>query len=268
MRPPATEALRLEGVAVRLGGRPVLRGVDLRLHRGEVLGLLGCNGAGKSTLLRTVTRVLEPEGGTVRVLGDPSTALSRRELARRVALVPQETRIPFPFRAGEVVLMGRGPHLAWAGFESDRDVAIARDALAQLGIGPLADRSVDALSGGERQLVVVARALAQQADLLLLDEPTAFLDLRHRLQVLEIVRAQAAAGRAALVVSHDLALAARYCDRLALLCEGRILAAGAPWEVLTPARLRQALGVEAEIVPGPAGEPLVVPRRPSAGAEC
>jgi iron complex transport system ATP-binding protein len=175
-------------------------------------------------------------------------------------LVPQDTQVPFPFSVAELVLMGRTPHLGFLGFEGAGDLDIARAALARMGIESLADRSVLTLSGGERQLAVVARAIAQQPRLLLLDEPTAFLDLRHRLEVLTVVRELVAAGASALVVSHDLAVAARFCDRLVLLGGGGILANGPPREVLAPASLRAAFGIEAEVLSGSDGIPVVVPR--------
>jgi iron complex transport system ATP-binding protein len=255
--------LALEDVRVSLGGREVLRGVSLELRSREVLGLVGANGAGKTTLLRAACGVLRPDAGSVRLAGHPLASYGRRELARRIAVVPQDTPFAFPFLVGEAVLMGRSPHLPRLGFEGPQDLAIARDAIARVGIGDLADRSILELSGGERQLVLLARALAQQPRVLLLDEPTAHLDLRHRLQVLELVRELAGAGRSALVVSHDLSLAARGCDRLALLAEGRVLAAGPPAEVLSADSVRQAFGIEAEVVAGPDGTPLVLPRRPT-----
>jgi len=255
-----TARLALEGVAVALGGRAVLAGVDLTVAPGEVVGLLGRNGAGKTTLLRVAAGTLRPDAGRVLLGGTPLAAIDRRTRARTAALVPQDTQVPFPFSAAEVVLMGRTPHLGFLGFESARDLAVAERALARMGIAALADRNVQELSGGERQLVVVARALAQEPELLLLDEPTAFLDLRHRLEVLTVVRECVGAGASALVVSHDLAVAARFCDRVVLLADGRVLAAGPPRDVLRPDTLRAAYGIDAEVLLGADGVPVVVPR--------
>ena len=252
-------SLELSAIEVALGGRPVLRGVDLRVAPGEVVGLVGPNGAGKTTLLRVASRVLTPDAGHASFGGRSLDAYSRRELSRRIAVVPQDTAIPFPFRAGELVVMGRAPHQPLIGFDAASDVAHAREALERMGIADLADRSVFELSGGERQLVAFARALAQDAELLLLDEPTAFLDLRHRVDVLNVVRELAAQGRAALVVSHDLNLAAGTCDRLAVLHGGTIVADGAPGDVLTRELLAEAYGIEAEILTAPDGRPIAVP---------
>lgn len=257
----ARASLRFTDVAVRFGPSEVLRGVTLDVAPGEVVGLVGRNGAGKTTLLRVATHVLRPERGCVELAGRPLEAWSRRELARRVAVVPQQTLVPFPFTVAEVVLMGRAPHQPFLGFDTPADLAVAERALERLGIAHLAERSVLELSGGERQLALVARALAQQAQLLLLDEPTAFLDLEHRLAVLELVREGRGEGRSALVVSHDLALAARFCDRIAILAQGRVLAAGAPGDVLLPSRLREAFGIEADVLIAPDGAPIVVPHR-------
>jgi iron complex transport system ATP-binding protein len=252
-------ALRLEGIELALGGRPVLRGVDLGVAAGELVGLVGRNGAGKSTLLRVASGVLRPDAGSVRLGASPLETLSRREVALRLAVVAQDSAIPFAFSVAELVLMGRSPHLGLLGFETARDRAIAGAALERVGVGALARRSVLELSGGERQLVMVARALAQETDVLLLDEPTAHLDLPHQLQVLGLARELAREGRAVLAVSHDLSLLARFCDRLALLSDGRV-EAGPPAALLDPARVRAAFGVEVDLLRTPAGELLVVPR--------
>jgi ABC-type cobalamin/Fe3+-siderophores transport system ATPase subunit len=261
----ATPTLAFEDVALRLGGRELLRGVSLALAPGEIVALVGRNGAGKTTLFRVASRILHPDRGEVRVAGRPLASFSRRELARELAVVPQDVGIPFPFRAGEVVLMGRTPHQGGLGFESADDLSRARAAMEAVGVADLASREVTALSGGERQLVLVARALAQDPRVLLLDEPTAHLDLRHRTVVLERVRRFVEDGRSALVVSHDLNLAARTCDRIALLAEGRLIACGAPAQVLDAATLRTTFAIEADVLPGPDAAPLVVPRRASPG---
>lgn len=253
------ETLRFEAVAAMRGGRTLLSGIDFEVRPGEIVGLAGRNGVGKTTLLQLANGLLAPAAGRV-LLGDtPVRSLGRRAVARRIALVPQDLHVPFPFRAGELVLMGRAPHQPLVGLDSDADVARARTALARLGIEDLADRSVETLSGGERQLVLFARALVQDPGLLLLDEPTAFLDLKHRLEVLREVRRFVAAGRGALVVSHDLTLAARACDRLVLLGEGEVVAVGSPETVLTPANLKRAFAIDAQVAPGPDGRLVVLP---------
>ncbi len=249
-----------DGVAVTLGDQPILRDIHLEVPAGQVVVLAGCNGAGKTTLLRIASRVLRPTAGRVYLGGQGVDTLSRRELAQQLAVVPQDVSVSFPFSAGEVVLMGRAPHLGMLGFESRADIAIANEAMERLGIEHLAHRSILELSGGERQLISVARALTQQPRVLLLDEPTAHLDLAHRVAVLDCVRDFARDGRTALVVSHDLSLAARSCDVLALLSGGKILEAGAPRDVLTVDNLREVFGIRADIVMAPDGCPVVVPR--------
>jgi iron complex transport system ATP-binding protein len=256
---PLGEGLRFEALSVELGGQSILSGIDFEVSPGEVVGLVGRNGVGKTTLLRLANGMIAASEGRI-LLGDESVAtLGRRRLARGVALVPQDLHVPFPFRVGELVLMGRAPHQPLVGLESESDVALAEQALERLGISHLADRAINTLSGGERQLVLFARALVQDPRVLLLDEPTAFLDLKHRVEVLQEVRAFARAGHAALVVSHDLSLAARSCDRIVLLEPGRVAAVGRPTEVLTPENLRGAFGIEVFTFTGPDGALVVVP---------
>jgi iron complex transport system ATP-binding protein len=256
----SSPALSFRDVAVRAGERDILHGVDLDVPRGEIVTLAGANGAGKTTLLRAASRVLAPWRGSIHVDGRDVAGLSRRRLAQQMAVVPQDAAVSFPFRVEEVVLMGRSPHLGVFGFEDAADVEKAAAAMETVGISHLAHRSLLELSGGERQLVLVARAIAQEARLLLLDEPTAHLDLRHRVDVLSVVEGFVAGGGSALVVSHDLTLAARRSHRVALLVDGRILASGPPAEVLTPAALRSAFGVEAEVLHDTTGAPVVVPQ--------
>jgi len=255
--------LELRGVDASLGGRPVLQGVDLSLSEGEVLVLVGRNGAGKTTLLRVASGLVRPDAGQVEILGRPLASFGRRELARTVAMVTQETTIPFPFRLGEVVLMGRSPHLGLMGFETAADRRLAQAALERLGIDDLADRSIQEVSGGERQLAMVARALVQDAPILLLDEPTAHLDVRRRLQLLALTRELAREGRSVLVVSHDLSLSARAADRLAVLAEGRVVAQGPVEDTLRPEVIGPAFGVEAELLTTRQGDRVVVPIRPT-----
>jgi iron complex transport system ATP-binding protein len=225
--------LEVRGLGVAYGDRPALAGVDLLLAPGTVIGLLGPNGAGKSTLVRALSGVLGRYSGTIAVSGDDLRSLPRKEVARRIAVVPQEPRFDFPFSALEVVAMGRHPHLAGLAFESAHDLAIARRALDRCGALHLAERSIDQLSSGERQRIVFARALAQQAPILLLDEPASFLDLRFQVELFDRVRELAAEGAGVIAVLHDLNLAAEYCDQIVLLQEGRVYAAGAAAEVLT-----------------------------------
>jgi len=259
------EVLRFAGVSVAAGGRTLLSGLDFEVAPGEVVGLIGRNGVGKTTLMRIASAAIPAPAGSVTLGNQDVSKVGRRELARRLALVPQDLHVPFPFRVGELVLMGRAPHQPLLGLESDHDADLALAALDRLGIAELADREITTLSGGERQLVLFARALVQDPAVLLLDEPTAFLDLKHRVDVLREVRAFARAGRGALVVSHDLSLAARTCDRVVLLGEGGVVAQGAPADVLTAEPLRRAFDIEAQSFVAPDGDVVVVPRIPEPG---
>ncbi|MCG7529580.1 heme ABC transporter ATP-binding protein, partial [Streptomyces sp. OfavH-34-F] len=245
---------------VRLGGRPVLDSIDLTAYAGEVLALVGPNGAGKSTLLAALAADLPAGSGTVRIDGRPVTAWSAAELALRRAVLPQSAALAFPFPVEEVVRMGRAP---WAGTDrAGEDEAAVASAMAATEVTAFAGRPFSALSGGERARVALARVLAQRAPLLLLDEPTAALDLRHQELVLRICRERAAAGDAVVVVLHDLGLAAAYADRAAVLHEGRIAVAGPPAEVFSGELLGAVYRQPVEVFPHPrTGVPLVVPER-------
>ncbi len=233
--------LEAERVAYAYGARRVVDGVDLGVAAGEIVGLIGPNGAGKSTLVRLLAGLATPAAGEVRLEGRPLATWTRRDVARRIGLVPQDPRLDFPFSAIEVVLMGRVPHLPPLAFPRSADVAIARAALARFEVGALEHRPLDALSGGERQRVFLARALAQEPTIMLLDEPTTHLDLRHQTGVHEVVRALCREhGMGAVTVLHDLNLAAAYCDRLVLLTGGRVAAAGTAAQVLTQPILEAA----------------------------
>jgi len=234
--------LAAEGACFRYGPRTVLDGVDLAVAAGEMVGLIGPNGAGKSTLVRLLAGIERPAEGIVRLDGRPLTAWTRAERARRVALVPQDPRVEFPYTVLEVVLMGRSPHLSALALPGRRDLEIARAALARLEVAELEARRMDELSGGERQRVFLARALAQEPAVLLLDEPTTHLDLRHQTQLHDVARARCREGVAVLTVLHDLNLAATYCDRVVLLAGGRVVREGTPVDVLEAATLERAFG--------------------------
>lgn len=251
--------LSLAGVGFARGSCPVLSGIDLALKEGEVLGVLGPNGSGKSTLLGLMDGLLAPSQGALRIQGDPIAGMSRRELARRVAVVAQETQFQVDLTALEVVLQGRFPHLDRWGFESERDLAIARDALVMTKASDFAGRSIHKLSGGERQRVLIARALAQEPRLLLLDEPTSFLDLRYKLDTFALIRRLAdERGLGVVLVSHDLDMIARHCDRVMILRRGECLALGEPAAVMTSARLSQAFDCPVEVIEHPiTGQPIV-----------
>jgi len=225
--------IELASLGVRLGGVEIVDGVDATVAAGEWVTLIGPNGAGKTTLLRAVA-ALVPYTGSARVGGDEVSSLPRRELARRLALVPQSPLLPPAMRVSEYVLLGRTPYLGAFGYESRHDHDAARRALDQLDLGTFANRALATLSGGEQQRVVLARALAQEASLLVLDEPTTSLDVGRQQQVLELVAAlRERRGLTVLSAMHDLTLAAQYADSLMLLSGGRLVAAGPPSEIVT-----------------------------------
>jgi iron complex transport system ATP-binding protein len=222
-----------------------LSDLSFEIAPGEILGVIGPNSSGKTTLIRLLTRVLEPDGGEIRLEDAPVRRLSRTELARRIAVVPQGILPEFPFTVGELVLMGRYPHDPGRYFESPRDRAVAREAMEATGVLELADLPLEHLSGGERQRAVVARALAQEPRLLVLDEPTSHLDLRYQVETAALLRRlNRELGTSILLVSHDLNLAAEVCDRLLLLSAGRAAAIGSPETVLDPTLLASVFGCE------------------------
>jgi iron complex transport system ATP-binding protein len=243
------------------GERLVLGDVSLTVDRGQIVGLLGPNGSGKTTLLRILAGILPPRSGRVRIDGQPIERLTRREMARRVAVVPQETQSTFDFSVLDMVLMGRYPHLGPFQLEGAADQEIARDALAATGTAALAPRPFATLSGGEKQRVVIAGALAQASDVLLLDEPTASLDLGYQFEIAGLLRRlNSERGTTMIVSTHDLNLAAALCGRLVLLGNGRVVAQGPTRETLTSANIRTLYGIEAEVAfHARAGHLTVVP---------
>ncbi|MCS6803183.1 MAG: ATP-binding cassette domain-containing protein [Chloroflexota bacterium] len=241
----------LSSVGFAVGGSWLLRNVSLTIDAGEVVGVVGANGAGKSTLLRLLSGYLRPTVGTVLLEGKPVARYRARERARLVATVPQLTHIEGERRAEDIVLLGRYPHLGRFAIEGEKDRAIARLAMRSTDTDWLADRPVSTLSGGERQRLLIARALAQEPRLLLLDEPTASLDLRQEIQILDLVRQLADDGLTVVAAIHDLRLAARYADRLVVLRRGEVIADAPPREALTPEVLADAFGVRPLIEPDP-----------------
>jgi len=239
--------LVVDDVSVTLDGRAVLSGISLTAERGELVGLIGPNGAGKTTLLRAVRGSITPTTGAVTVTGQSVSSLSAREIGRRVATVPQETELSFGFSVEQAVAMGRHAHIGRFSTPDETDREAITDALARTDLASLADRPVTDLSGGERQRVLLARALAQATPVLLLDEPTAGLDINHAIKTLETVRSVVDDGTAAVAAIHDLNLAARYCDRLILLADGEVVAAGNPETVLTSETLDDAFDATAVV---------------------
>jgi len=234
--------LEVNEVAVAIASRRIVNEISLAVAPGEIVGLIGPNGSGKSTLLRAVYRLLKPVAGYVQLGGDDVWQLSAREAARRTGVVVQETPSDFDFTVREVVEMGRTPHKGLLEADNQRDMTIVTDALRRVNMSAFGERSFNTLSGGEKQRVLVARALAQEPKLLVLDEPTNHLDIRYQLEILNLVRDL---GITTLVTLHDLNLAAAYCQRLYLLANGRIATAGAPNDVLTPDWVRTVYGVDA-----------------------
>lgn len=256
--------IEASGIGYRVRDRALLEQVDLEIRPGEVTAVVGANGAGKSTLLRILSGELEPAEGEVRLDGRSIRGIPVSELALRRAVMPQSCSLAFPFRAAEVVLLGRTPHVRRR--EAERDRLAVQGALQHAGVDHLSDRRYPTLSGGERQRVDFARALAQVwepsasgARYLLLDEPTASLDLARQHDLLGAVRRFAEQGVGVLVVIHDLNLAARYADELLVLKAGRVVSRGTPWQVLTPEGIREAFGLPVVVTHHPCHDcPLVV----------
>jgi iron complex transport system ATP-binding protein len=259
--------LRVEDIRVSLDGAEVVKGVGLELDEGEWLGLIGPNGAGKTTVLRAVAGLV-PYAGSIRIAGDEASGLRRRELARRVAVVPQIPVIPPDTSVLEYVVLGRTPHLGYSGSPGVRDVTAARSALARLDAAHLVDRRLGSLSGGERQRAVLARAVAQDARLLLLDEPTSALDVGAQQQVLELVASlRVDRGLTVLSAMHDLTHAGQYADRLVLMDGGREVAEGTPKEVLTEQLVARHYGAEVRVIVDAETGIAVVPLRPRVASE-
>lgn len=260
-----TAAVHVEGLSHSYGDHAVLNGLAFSVDPGVFFIIIGPNGSGKTTVMRVISGVVRPDAGRVEILGRSVRGYGRKALARVVALVPQMATVHFPFSVMETVLMGRSPHLGMLGFEQARDFEIARETMAFTQVDHLISRKLDQLSGGELQRVMIARAICQEPQIILLDEPTASLDLSHQVRIMDLMeRLKEERGVTVVMVSHDVNLAAMYGDRLLLLKEGRVVMLGTPKEVLTFELLEQAYGCTLVVDRSPLGDyPRVnpVPRK-------
>ncbi|MET8341211.1 ABC transporter ATP-binding protein [Streptomyces microflavus] len=252
--------LAARGVTVGYGGRAVIDDLDVSIPPGVVTTIIGPNGCGKSTLLRTLTRLLKPAKGTVVLDGEDIVKLRTRDVAKKLGLLPQAPVAPEGLTVGDLVARGRHPHQSWLRQWSSDDAGVVERALTMTGVADLADRPVDSLSGGQRQRVWISMTLAQGTDLLLLDEPTTYLDLAHAIDVLDLVDDLHESGCTVVMVLHDLNLATRYSDNLIVMRAGSILAQGHPRDVITAELLYEAFGLQAKVIDDPVGDrPLIVP---------
>ena len=252
--------LKVENVEFSYTSVPVLTDICLELAQSEMLSVVGPNGAGKSTLIRCIDRILKPTRGSILLDEEDMQHISMRETAKKLGYIPQSASQIFPATVFDTVLMGRSPHIGWR--SSDKDNEKVLDVLHMLNIEDLAMRDINETSGGQQQRVVIARALAQDPDILLLDEPTSNLDIQHQLEVMEIIKDLVAKkGISAIMAVHDLNLASRYSDRVIIMKGGRIFDAGTPSDVLTPENIRSVYGVEAEVINGNGGMPYIIPIR-------
>ena len=247
--------LKVDHVSWSVDGKPILRDVSLAVEPGSITGLIGPNGSGKSTLLRCIYRALKPDSGSITLDGDDLVRMDSRETARRVAVVLQEYPSDFQFTVGEIVSMGRNPHKGMFDRDTPADRGIIRDSLARVGLAGFSHRNFNTLSGGEKQRVIIARTVAQQASFLVLDEPTNHLDIRYQLETMELVRGL---GLTTLAALHDMNIAADYCDLIHVMAEGRIVASGEPPEVLQSGIIEEVFQVGALVGPDPlTGKPRV-----------
>jgi iron complex transport system ATP-binding protein len=247
-----------QDLTVVRGRRRILDTATLALAPGAITAILGPNGSGKSTLLRTLAGLWQPSSGTVSLDGQPLARMSRQDIAKRVSFLPQDTHCDFAFTVEEIVAMGRHPHRSRFAPERTRDHAAIDSAIARCDLDHLRGRTIDRLSGGERQRVAIARCFATEPAVLLLDEPTAHLDVEHALTILALCRSLAATGTAIAVAMHDLATVVRCASHTALLHNGRIVASGPPGDVLTPDRCRQVFAVDTEVLTTADGRPALV----------
>jgi len=229
-------------------GNWVLDGFSLNIKQGEIVGIVGPNGSGKTTVLKLISKVLKPESGTILLMDRNIVSMKQKEIAKTIAVVPQGTTIAFPFSVREVVLMGRSPHLGFLKIERELDMKITDNAMALTDTLEIADRNIDELSGGERQRVIIARALSQEPKIMLLDEPTSYLDINHQVEIFDLIkRLNSEHDLTVLIVSHDLNMTAEYCDRLVFMKNGKVYKDGNPKEVITETNMREVYGVNAVV---------------------
>ena len=252
--------LKIEEVEFSYASEPILKGVCLELAQSEILGIVGPNGAGKSTLIRCINRILAPQKGSILLDEKEIKKMRRKDLAKKLGYIPQTSGHAFPSTVFDAILMGRRPHIGWRSSEKDEEIVL--DILHLLNIEDLAMRDINEISGGQQQKVYIARALAQEPDVLLLDEPTSNLDIRHQLDVMDAIKNLVKEkGISAIMAIHDLNLGSRYADRIVMLNGGSIVAAGNPSSVLTSENIKRVYSVEA-VVKNESGRPYIVPIRP------
>lgn len=254
-------SITLKGVTAGYGrNKPVINDIDLTIATGEVTILIGPNGCGKSTLLKTIARLVKPQNGTIYVDDLDVLRTQTKLVARTIAYLPQSPVVPTAISVEQLVGYGRAPHQSLLGLQSARDVELIDKAIATTGLDDLRLKPVSELSGGQRQSAFIAMALAQDTPYVMFDEPTTFLDIRHQVETLDLVRQLHEAGRTSIVVLHDIAQAARYGDRLVVMHQGQIVAQGKPAEVVTPDLLQTVYGLECAVYPDPvSGTPVVTP---------
>jgi iron complex transport system ATP-binding protein len=258
--------LTINDLSFSYGSSPVLKGVDLAVELGEVLGIVGPNGSGKSTLLKCINRILKTKHNTVFVDGKDINKLNLKELSKIMGYVPQSSVSVFPFTVFDIVMMGRTPYIHWS--PSEQDYKIIAETLDFLGLNELAMRHFNELSGGEQQKVMIARALAQQPKILLLDEPTSNLDIKHQLEILYILKNLAQSKYCSIVMAiHDLNIASRFSDKMLMLKKGCIFAAGTPENVLTEENIEAVYGIKAQVTKSIMGKPQVIPLEPLSSNE-
>jgi len=250
--------LAITDLSFGYNGKATIKDVFLEVERGEVVSLVGPNGAGKSTLIKCIDRILRPQRGTVLVDGKAASLMGSKDFSRMMGYVPQSTKEIFPYTVFDIVLMGRRPHIGWR--VTGGDVKVVAKTLKFMGIEQFASRYFDELSGGEKQKIAMARAIVQEPEILLLDEPTSNLDIKHQLEVMRTVRLLVEKGRiSAIMAMHDLNLASRFSDKIVMLKDGRVFEMGRPESVLIPENIEKVYGVRAEVIKDSTGRPYVMP---------